>query len=319
MATNNVGDNLDSAGNVAVDFVWGSFPLQPNDERAATISNIGGSTGDYGWAATTQVASSRLTSSSDNHGRAITGYAGYPSYTPDLGSYIVTGATGDGTTVTYQSQNFLAPGQTVNVTGLTTSAFNLSNATVASSKAGYFTVTNSAGSGVTLTGQTGKVEPTNALDAGDGAGVGYINVPSVLGLTTASALDVLQDRNFLLANITSNTGTTAKQPTRINVTATTAATVYLANANTLFSVGSSVVISSGTGIPAALVGTWSVTAVNSTTLTIAGTGWTVADTSSITPGNVLKGASGTVTYQTPLAGASSIAISGSTATITAWA
>ena len=33
MATNQDGHLLDTAGNVAVDFVWGNFPLQPNDIR----------------------------------------------------------------------------------------------------------------------------------------------------------------------------------------------------------------------------------------------------------------------------------------------
>ena len=274
--------------------------------------------GDSNWSVTTKAASTRLNLTLDNHGRAGTGYGGYPGFASSGANFIVTAASGNGTTVTYTSQNRLAVGDVVNITGLTTSAFNLSSATVATANAVSFTVTNAAGSGVTITGQTGKVEATNAADLGDGATQGNILVPSVLGLTTALALDALQDRGFVLANITSNTGTTAKQPTRITVTTTTAATVYLTNANTLFSVGASVTIGSGTGVPAALVGTWTVTAADSTTLTIKGTGWTVADTSTITPGTVLSGATGTVTYQTPVANAASIAY-GSSATITAWA
>lgn len=36
-------------GNIAVDFVWGNFPLQPNDDRSDTGTSYGGGTGDYGW------------------------------------------------------------------------------------------------------------------------------------------------------------------------------------------------------------------------------------------------------------------------------
>jgi hypothetical protein len=69
MATNQNGHLLDSAGNVAVDFVWGNFPLQPNDVRR----DNGGSNLDY---------------TLDNHAIAESGYNGYPQYTPnDDGAY----------------------------------------------------------------------------------------------------------------------------------------------------------------------------------------------------------------------------------------
>ncbi|CAB4123708.1 hypothetical protein UFOVP45_11 [uncultured Caudovirales phage] len=64
MATNQNGHLLDSKGNIAVDFVWGNFPLQPNDVRR----DNGGSNLDY---------------SKDNHVIAETGYNGYPQYTPN--------------------------------------------------------------------------------------------------------------------------------------------------------------------------------------------------------------------------------------------
>jgi len=318
MMTNNVGDPTDSSGQIAVDFAWGNLPIQPNDDRAGSVSNTGGGTGDYGWAATTKVASARLDATLDNHAIVEAGYAGYPNYTPAQGSYIVTAAKGDGTTVTYTSQNFLAAGQTVKVTGLTASAYNLSNATVASSNATSFTVTNSANAGI-ITAQIGKVEPTTALDSGDGAGIGNILVPNVLGLTTALALDALKDRGFELGNITSTTGVTntAVQPTRINVTTTSAATVYVASGTGAYPVGTVVTIGAGTGIPAALVGNWSVTGGDGSTIVIAGTGWTVADTGSITPGTVLTGKSGTVKTQSSAAGAS-VSTTG-TITITSWA
>ena len=64
MATNQDGHLLDSAGNVAVDFVWGNFPLQPNDVRR----DNGGSNLDYAL---------------DSHNIAEDGWNGYPLYTPN--------------------------------------------------------------------------------------------------------------------------------------------------------------------------------------------------------------------------------------------
>lgn len=222
MATNNNGHLLDTDGNVAVDFVWGNFPLQPNDERPDT-------------------ATGRLDYALDNHVIAETGWNGYPLYEPNTdGEYV--------------------------------------------------------------------------------SGTPFIVVPNVLGLTTVLALDALKDAGYVTANITSTTGVTntAVQPTRINVTSTTAATVYVTGGTTAWPVGTKVTIATGTGIPAALVGTWSVTGGNGTTLVIAGTGWTVADTGAITPGNKLTGAALTVKTQSVAAGADSIAL-GTAITVTSWA
>jgi hypothetical protein len=418
MAVNNVGNLLDTSSNVAVDFVWGNMPMQPNDDRAAAVTpaNIGGTTGtnqiqyqtavvtaasasagtvtytannsfqagqtvtitglstsafnltnvliatvsttqftvtnaatgsavtgatatasvvvgsipgvgaDYAWAATTRVASGRLnvgTPAFNNHNIAEGEWATYPSFTAATGNYIVTAASGNGTTVTYTSQNKLAAGDSVNITGLTTSAFNLSSATVATANATSFTVTSAVGSGTTITGQYAKVEATNAAASGDGAfvsGTAYIVVPSVLGETTANALDELQDAGYELANITNTTGVTntATQPTGVNVTTTTAATITIAGGTGTWPVGTKVTIAAGTGIPTAVVGTWYVTGGSGSTLVIAGTGWTVANSGAITPGTVLTGTTGTVKTQSTAAAAASVATT-ATITITSWA
>lgn len=39
-------------GNIAVDFVWGNVPLQPNDDRSDDSTWIGGGEGDNGWQST---------------------------------------------------------------------------------------------------------------------------------------------------------------------------------------------------------------------------------------------------------------------------
>jgi hypothetical protein len=414
--TNTNGNATDSAGNVKVDFVWGNYPMQPNDVRteeaagnfggttgtdevvyetavvtaasasagvvtytannafsvgqtvtitglstsafnltnvlvAALVGTEGASTGftvtnaatgtavtgatalakgvvgrfpgvgaDYNWSATTKVAGARLDAALDNHAVAEAEWNNYPSFTPGAGNYKVTAASGNGTTVTYTSQNNLAAGDVVNITGLTASAYNLSSATVATADALKFTVTNAANAGE-ITGQWyGKVESTTALTAADGAGIGYIVVPSVLGETTAVALDELKDAGYETANITTATAATntATQPTQINVTTTTAATVTVSGGTSTWPVGTKVTIAAGTGIPAALVGTWSVTGGSGSTLVIAGSGWTVADTGAITPGTRLTGAAGTIKTQSTAAGASSIATT-ATITITPWA
>lgn len=151
----------------------------------------------------------------------------------DDGNYQVTAASGNGTTVTYTSQNSLIPGATVSITGLNTSAFNLSAQTVATANAVSFTVTNSAGNGVSITGQTGKVSNDTAASIVDGAFVAgtaalnginyqtstpYVQVPNVVGLTTANALDGLLDRG-LVATSVGTTSSSAKSITAVTRTA----------------------------------------------------------------------------------------------------
>lgn len=64
MAVNENGNLLDTAGNVAVDFVWGNIPMQPNDERE-----------ENGQA-------ELLDPDLDNHSIAYEGWNGYPLYNP---------------------------------------------------------------------------------------------------------------------------------------------------------------------------------------------------------------------------------------------
>lgn len=220
MATNNNGNLLDSSGEVAIDFVWGNFPIQPNDARPNT---------DTG----------RLNPALDNHIIALSGWNGFPLYNPNTTGEDVAGSTD------------------------------------------------------------------------------YVLVPSVLGLTTALASDAMKDASLVSTTATAATNT-ATQPTRINVTSTTAATVYVTGGTGTWPVGTKVTIASGTGIPTALVGTWTITGGNGTTLVIAGSGWTVADTGAITPGTRLTGATGTIKTQSLAAGQNSV-VPGAAVTITPWA
>ena len=85
MAVNNNGNLLDSAGEVAIDFVYGNLPIQPNDARpdaaSATLSTT----------VTTRVAG-RLDPAADSHINALSGWNGYPQYTPNTAGEDVAGS-----------------------------------------------------------------------------------------------------------------------------------------------------------------------------------------------------------------------------------
>jgi len=74
MATNNNGNLLDSAGEVAIDFVWGNFPIQPNDARPDTTEG-------------------RLDPALDNHIIALSGWNGFPQFEPNTPGEDVAGPT----------------------------------------------------------------------------------------------------------------------------------------------------------------------------------------------------------------------------------
>ena len=131
MAVNNNGNLLDSKGEVAIDFVWGNMPIQPNDARPDT-------------------ASGRLDPEADNHIIALSGWGGYPQFTANSAGEDVVGDTTD---------YVLVP----NVLGLTTAlaqdamkdaSLTVTTATAATNAAGSITdIDRTAGSAtVQLTG-----------------------------------------------------------------------------------------------------------------------------------------------------------------------
>jgi hypothetical protein len=322
--TNNVGNRTDSAGNVAPDFVWGNFPMQPNDERTdgtAVVAVANNYAQNYNWSGYTTYPSARLTAAtSNNHTVAEAEWNNYPSFTPGVGNFMVTAASGNGTTVTYTSQNKLAVGDTVNITGLTASAYNLSSATVASADALKFTVTNAANAGE-ITGQWyGKVQSTTALTAYDGAGITFINVPSVVGQTTALALDALKDAGYEAANITTATAATnaAISVTAASRTAgSTTATLTATGAGAAFPVGTKITVASLASTGAELNGTWTVTAVATNTVSFVSSASTVLALTGLSAGTIV-GVAGTIKSQTVAAGTASV-LSTATISITPYA
>jgi hypothetical protein len=197
MATNENGNLLDDAGNVVVEFVWGNFPLQPNDVREENGGDL-------------------LDATLDNHRIAYEGWNGYPLYEP-----------------------------------------------------------NTEGP----------------------EGAGYIVVPSVIGLTTANATDVLEDAG-LVVTVGSAASQTAKTVTAISRTAGETTVTVTASSHG-FPVGATVTISN-TGSSAAN-GTYTVLTAASGEFTASGTATTVLALTGITGSAV--GATGTVKTQSVAAGA----------------
>ena len=314
---NNNGNATDSAGNLRVDFVWGSRPAQPNDERAdgtPTATETYGAAQNGQWTTKSTIASARLNPALNNHSDIEAEWGGFPDFIEADGNYMITAASGNGTTVTYTSQNKLAAGDVVNITGLTASAYNLSSATVASANKLQFTVTNAANAGL-ITGQWyGKVEKTTARSAADGAGVPYIVVPNVLGETTALALDELKDAGYEAANITTAAAATNAAGV-ITAAARTAGSgvTTITDASHGFVTGNKVTIS---GVDATVNGTYTVTRLTDNTFTVTTTATTVLALSSIT-GSVVAVA-GTIKAQSVAAGTANV-LSTATITITPWA
>lgn len=159
-------------------------------------------------------------------------------------------------------------------------------------------------------------------DAGEGAG--YVAVPSVIGLTSAVAEELLEDLG-LVVTVASGATNAAKDVTRFNATSSTVAVVYTTSASTAYPVGSKVVLRAGTpagsspvNLPTYARGTWTVTAATSSTITISGTGFTVADTTGINETGNIVGLAGTIKTQSVAAGTNEVEV-GDAVTVTPYA
>jgi len=129
MATNSNGHLVDDAGNPVIDHVWGNMPMQPNDQRTTDLDVT-----------------------LDNHINAVSGWNGYPLYTPNTPGEDVAGS------VDY----VLVP----SVLGLTTSIATkqLSDATLVVTAA---TAATNAASTITAVARTGTA--ATVTSAGSGA------------------------------------------------------------------------------------------------------------------------------------------------------
>jgi hypothetical protein len=219
MATNNNGNLLDTSGEVAVDFVWGNFPIQPNDVRpdaaSATLSTT----------VATRVAG-RLDPAADNHIIALSGWNGFPLYSPDTAGEDVVGATD------------------------------------------------------------------------------YVLVPSVLGLTTALAVDAMKDASL---TVTTAAGATNAVSTITAVSRTGAtATITSSGSGAKYPVGTKITVASLVSPDTALNGTFTVIASATNTVSYTTTDAGTLSTSGLTVAG-LSGVGGTIKTQSIAAGANSIA------------
>ncbi len=155
-------------------------------------------------------------------------------------------------------------------------------------------------------------------------GAGYIVVPSVIGQTTANATDILEDAG-LVVTVGSAVTNAKKDVTRFNATSATVAVVYTTSASTAYPVGTKITLAAGTpagvspvNLPAYALGTWTVTSAASGNITIAGTGFTVADTTGINETGNVFGVAGTVKTQSVAAGTDEVEV-GDAITVAAYA
>ncbi len=139
MAVNNVGNLLDTSGQVAVDFVWGNLPMQPNDDRPNAVGVVG--------------TPGRLDPDESIHEIAMSGWGGYPLFTAnDPGeelsgvAYIKTpnvlGYTATEAVDALKDSGYLA-GSITNTTGVT----NTASVITAVARTGTAAVITSSGSG----------------------------------------------------------------------------------------------------------------------------------------------------------------------------
>jgi len=160
MAYRDSGYKQAPSGNVAVDFVWGNLPGQTNDDRSGSsisYNATGGTAGGY----STDSASASVTAASASAG-TITYTANNEfvagqqvTITGLNGTVSITGITASAGVVTYAtaSTTGLSAGQTITVSGASTSGFNGTFTILAVTANTNFTVTSAAtGSTSTATG-----------------------------------------------------------------------------------------------------------------------------------------------------------------------
>jgi hypothetical protein len=208
MATNTNGHLVDDKGNVAVDFVWGNMPMQPNDVRpdnaGATLSTT----------VTTRVAG-RLDPEADGHSIALAGWNGYPQYTPNSVGKDVAGDAVDYVLVpsvlgltTALAEDAMKDASLV-VTTATAAANARTNITA-------FNATSTTAATITATSANTNypVGTKVTIVAGTPAGSSPVNLPAyAIGTFTVTAV-------ASNAITVSGTGFTVANTTGINATAT---------------------------------------------------------------------------------------------------
>jgi hypothetical protein len=174
-----------------------------------------------------------ITGFADNTATVTAASAGYSASTTTA---TVTAASAAGGTVTYTANNSFSSGQYVSITGLLTTAFNLTNVLIATASSTQFTVTNAA-TGTAVTGATAtaiRQLPTVTYTAANTFATGQ--TVSITGLST-SAFNL---SNVLVATASSSQFTVLNSATG---TAVTGASATATVAETIFNIANQVITS----------------------------------------------------------------------------
>ena len=147
----------------------------------------------------------------------------------------------------------------------------------------------------------------------------YVLVPSVLGITTASATDALQDVSLVVTAAGGATNTPISITAAARTAGSATATVTATGAGAAFPVGTSITIAGlADATTTELNGTWTVTATATNTVSFVSNNTTVIAVASPTGTPTVKGTSGTIKTQSIAAAATTI-VPNSAITITPWA
>ena len=227
-------------GNVAVDYVWGNFPLQPDDDRTDESASFGGGAGDLGWSPTYLYTSDSLRISdytvafnnvggtvevpADSHVIADDSYEGFPDFETEITQvpWVVGRSYMDGTVATMLAGYGLSVGTVITTTSEAT-AENRGKV-----KAQYPT-----GDSATIAGGTVDLVVFDTDSTAD------TNVPNIVGLATGDAQTAVESVSLVYSSTstavgatTVNDGTVRSQSpaagTLVNTGTTVSAVLYAA-------------------------------------------------------------------------------------------
>ena len=240
MAVNNAGHLLDSSGNVAVDYVWGNFAPQPNDERAdgtPTITVTVGGDQNVSWTHYSKIASARLNPALGNHADVETAWSGFPDFIANTageklsGVYYIAVPNVLGLTTAlaldalkdagYEAANITTATAATNAAGVVTAAARTAGSTT-------ITLTDSshgfvAGNKVTISGVDASVNGTYTV-----VSVADVNTFTVTGTaTTVLALSAITGSVVAVAG-TIKSQSTAAGANSVLTTATITVTPWAA-------------------------------------------------------------------------------------------
>ena len=152
----------------------------------------------------------------------------------------------------------------------------------------------------------------------DGAGVGNVNVPNVIGVVTATATDTMDDAGLVVTVATAATNTTRTVTDLLRTSGQTSLRITTSEAHG-YSVGQKITFTEADwGGPEDNSGTYTIVTVPSTTrFTITTTATTAISATDTDLGSVVAVA-GTIKTQNVAAGAATIAV-GQAVTLTPWA